>query len=432
MLVRALLCAASGAAVAAVSIPAAASSPDPAPPACGRLQSLDVFRGLTVAGMLLVNNPGDMQHVFAPLRHSVWNGWTPADLVFPCFLIVIGITTQLSLTRRRDRGESDATLRRAIVRRAGMIFGLGVLLNAFPFFENRAVAGPAWLWAPLGHMAARLAHLRLLGVLQRIAIAYLIASLIARKSSTRTVALWAAALLVGYWGVMTLVPVPGEGALGARLLDDPGRTLSAWFDRTTLDWSRWGLGWHLWDASVPYDPEGLLSTVPAIGTVLFGVLVGRWLQSPRTLTDRLSALSAVGALAMVGGAIWSWTFPINKPIWTSSYALFTAGLACLALSSVSWLAEVRRCTRWLTPFLVFGTNPILAYVGSELLASVLRSSIKWKIDGKRLGTDMAVVRGLEALGLEAHLASLCWALLYVGLWYGLLYRLHRRGIFLRV
>lgn len=400
-----------------------------------RVVSVDVLRGLTVAGMLLVNNPGDPDNVFAPLKHSVWNGCTFADLVFPFFLFLVGITTNLSLSRRMSDSRSDRTFAvefRAIAKRAAIIFAFGLFLNAYPFFEKTAIAGPPWLPAFFGHIAARLEMLRLTGVLQRIAIAYLAASLVAWKGSSRRVAAVATALLLGYWAALTLIPVPGENAIGAELLNEPARTLAAWFDRTMLDWTRWDLGWHMWDRAVPYDPEGLLSTLPAIATVLLGVLAGRWLQSARAIGTRLQMLGYAGAAALLIGLWWSVVFPINKPLWTSSYVMVTAGAACVSLAIVGWWVDVKQWRRWTTVFLVFGTNPILAYVGGELLANILRSSIKFKFDGRRMSSGMTMVRGLEAIGVDSRVASLVWALSFVLLCYVLLVPLYRRRIFVKV
>lgn len=181
-----------------------------------RITAIDVLRGITVAGMLVVNDPGDAAHVFAPFAHSVWNGCTLADLVFPFFLFVVGITTHLSLSRRSVDGADNRAVTRAILRRSAIIFGLGLLLNAYPFFEKNAVAGPDWLPAFLGHIGARLEQLRIMGVLQRIAIAYLVTSFIVRRASTRTVVLTTAGILLAYWGAMTILPVPGEGVIGRR------------------------------------------------------------------------------------------------------------------------------------------------------------------------------------------------------------------------
>jgi len=403
----------------------------PNEPTGERLAAIDVFRGLTIAGMLLVNDPGDAERVFAPLRHSAWHGWTPTDLIFPFFVFVVGVTTHLSLARRASRGDDDATLRRQVLRRAGILFALGLLLNWYPFYQAGAIPGhPAPDLAD--RVVERLRQLRVLGVLQRIALAYLAAALLTWKASARRVAVTTAVLLLGYWLAMTVLPVPGEGTTGAATLGDKSRTLAAWVDRTTLDWSRWGLGNHLWDAGVTYDPEGPLSTIPAIATAMLGVLAGRWLATMRPIAERLSALGAVGGLAIVAGLVWNWWFPINKALWTSSYVLFTAGLACLALATISWLVDVARWDRWAWPFRMFGSNAILAYVGAEFSARVLHSTLKWTIDGRHIGTEVAATRGLSAFGLDPRVASLVWALLFVAAWYAVLVRLYRRRIFFKV
>ena len=368
--------------------------------------------------MLLVNDPGDAATVFAPLRHSAWHGWTPTDLIFPFFLFVVGITTHLSLSRRASLGADDAAIRRQVLRRAAILFGIGVLLNWFPFYQSGAIPGhPS---PDVGdRLLERLRQLRVLGVLQRIALAYVGAALLTWRASVRRVVAVVAVLLVGYWAVL---------ALGSETLDDRSRTLAAWVDRTTLDWSRWGFGNHLWDAGVTYDPEGLLSTIPAVATAALGVLAGRWLAGRRVTVERLSALGAAGALGMVAGLVWGWWFPINKALWTSSYVLFTAGTACLALATVSWLVDVARWDAWARPFRAFGANAILAYVGAELSAHVLHSTIKWKVAGRRLGTEVALTRALASLGLDPRVASLAWALLFVAAWWAVLARLQRKGI----
>jgi predicted acyltransferase len=402
-------------------------------PARERLRSLDVFRGLTVAGMLLVNNPGSAAAVYGPLRHSAWHGWTPADLIFPFFLFIVGITTHLSLSAREARGDGDSAIRRQIVRRAGLIFLVGLVLNWFPFYQSGAIAGHP---SPdfLDRMAARLEHLRLLGVLQRIGLAYLAAALLAWKAPARRVAATAAALLVGYWAAMTLLPVPGQGAVGAALLDDRSRTLAAWVDRTTLDWTRWSLGNHIWDAGVTYDPEGLLSTIPAAATVLLGILAGRWIAAPRPLADRLRGLLAAAFAGITLGAVWGWWFPINKSLWTSSYVLLTAGMACAAIAAVVWLVDVRRWAagRWSEPFAVYGTNPMVAFVGSAVMAKLVHSTFKLKLDGHRMGAEEALHHALVGAGMGARAASLAYALLFVGAWFAVLLALYRRRIVLRV
>lgn len=398
-----------------------------------RIESIDVLRGITIALMLLVNDPGDPEHTFAILKHSEWNGCTLADFVFPFFLFLVGITTSLSnrTTTPPEIGTSGRRFR-SIARRAGIILMLGLLLNAYPFFEKNAIAGPEWLPTAIGHILARLEMLRVTGVLQRIAIAYFLGAIIAWKATTRQLAAIVALVLVGYWVLMTLVVVPSEGVAGAALLDQPARTLAAWVDRTLLDWTPWNLGWHMWDRAIPYDPEGILSTLPAVGTVLIGVIAGRFMQSEAPLLKRVRALAIGGAAGITLGLLWSAVFPINKPLWTSSYVLYTAGAAALVLAIVTWAVDLKGWQRWSSPFLVFGTNAILVYVGGELLASILRSSIKFKIDGHRLSSGMTMVRGLEATGVDSRVASLVWALFFVGLCYVMVRPLYRRRIFLKV
>ena len=404
-----------------------------APPVAGagsRLLSLDVFRGLTIIGMLIVNNPGNAATSFEQLRHSPWNGWTLADLVFPFFLFVVGITTHLSLRARARRGDSESAVRRQIFRRGALLFAIGLLLNWFPFYHYGAVPSHVGIGF-IDHVIARLLELRFLGVLQRIGITYVVAALLTLRGSSRSIAVVTVAVLIGYWLVMTVLPVPGEGAVGALLLDQPGHTLAAWVDRMTLDWSRWGLGNHIWEASRVFDPEGLLSTIPAIGTVLFGVLIGRLLATPRPLEDRIRQVLTAGAVLIVAGLLWGLAFPINKNLWTSSYVTFAAGVACLTLSAIAWVTDVRQRRRWTEPFVVFGINPITAYVGAELSAVLFDSTIKLRVAGRLQSLHQLTYDGL-ARWLPPGVASLGYSLAFVALWYFVLRVLRRRGVVLKI
>jgi predicted acyltransferase len=396
-----------------------------------RSASLDVFRGLTIIGMLLVNNPGNASASFSELRHSPWNGWRIADLIFPFFLFVVGITTHLSLHRRAARGEDDRAVRRQILRRGLLIFAIGLLLNWFPFYHYGTISGhtrPSFL----EHFAGRLLELRFLGVLQRIGLAYIAAALITWRATTSRIAVVTAILLIGYWVAMTLLPVPSEGTIGLYLLDSPGRNLCAWVDRTTLDWSRWGLGNHIWESSRVFDPEGLLSTVPAIATALIGVLAGRWLANSQPLGSRLQGLLVGGAVLTVAGLAWGLVFPINKNLWTSSYVLFTAGVACLLLAAIAWLVDVRQRRGWATPFVVFGTNPITAYVGAELSAVLFDSTIKLRVGGQLQSVHVLFYDRALASWLAPNVASLAYSLVFVALWYVVLRALYRRGVVLKI
>jgi predicted acyltransferase len=412
------------------SLAAVEALPVPVAPRAARLLSLDVFRGLTIIGMLIVNNPGDASTAFLQARHSPWNGCTLADLVFPFFLFVVGITTRLSLQARAARGDNDREIRGQILRRGALLFVIGLLLNWFPFYQYGAIEGHPHPTA-LDHFIARLEQLRLMGVLQRIGIAYAAAAFMSWKASGKRVALWIQAILLGYWLVSTLVPVPGEGTIGFYQLNNPGHTLSAWVDRATLDWSRWGLGNHIWQESRVYDPEGLLSTIPAIATVLFGVLIARLLASPRPLNERIRQLVAAGAVLTVAGFLWGLAFPINKNLWTSSYVGFTAGVACLTLAAITWLTDVRQWRRWTEPFVAFGINPITAYVGAELNAVLFDSTIKLRVAGRLQSLHQLAYDGL-ARWLPAAIASLGYSLAFVALWYFVLRALHRRGIVLKI
>jgi predicted acyltransferase len=396
-----------------------------------RLLALDVFRGLTIAGMLLVNDPGSWSHIYPPLEHAEWHGWTPTDLIFPFFLFIVGVTTHLSIAARRARGNDERAIRWQVLRRGALIFLFGLLLNWFPFFQWGAIAGNA---SPsfLDRVLERLEVLRIMGVLQRIGIAYTAAALLTLRTSVKQQVAIVAALLFGYWFAMTLLPVPGTGILGALAINTRDGHLAAWLDRLVFDWRAYGLGNHLWVGSVTWDPEGLLSTLPAIGTTMLGVLAGRWIGQPRSLAERLNGLFAVGALAMMVGLMWNWSFPINKSIWTSSYVLFTAGVACVTLATIMWIVDVHGLRRWTKFFVIYGMNPIVAFVGSGILARLLYSILKVDYHGQRVSVVEAIYRTLVAWGLEPINASLTFALSFVLLWFGILWALYRRNIFLKV
>jgi predicted acyltransferase len=356
-----------------------------------RLVSLDAFRGLTIAAMVLVNNPGTWTAVYAPLRHAAWHGLTPTDVVFPFFLFIVGVAIPPSLA-----GRPRLTALRRVLRRAVLIFALGLLLNAIVGFD----------WSTI----------RIPGVLQRIAVCYLIAAILFLTASWRVQAAAAVALLLGYWAAMTLVPVPGAGAgdLG------PEGNLAAWVDRQVL-------GPHLWRAAPVYDPEGILSTVPAVATVLFGVLAGQWLQIPRTPRTKVTGLVLAGALGVALGAEWNNWFPLNKALWTSSYAVLTAGLALLVFAACYWAVEICGWRRWATPFVVFGVNALALYFLSTLVAVWLT---RVRVDGGGPLQKLVFERGFAAW-LSPVNASLAYALAYVVVWWAAMWLLYRAGIRLR-
>ena len=371
----------------------------------GRLAALDVFRGATVAGMILVNNPGSWSHIYPPLRHAAWHGWTPTDLIFPFFLFIVGITTTLSLAARRARGDDDRALTAQIVRRGTVIVALGLLVSAFPFF-------------PPEHLA----RVRIPGVLQRIGVAYLVAGLVVLRGNWQVRAAVAAALLLGYWALLALVPVPGTWS---PVLEPPEATLPAWLDRLLLDG-------HLWSATRTWDPEGVLSTLPAIASVLLGALAAPVLTGDGSMDRRVRRLAVAGFVAAAAGLAWGIAFPINKNLWTSSYALFTAGAAALALALCVWLIDVRGSRGWIGPFVVFGVNPIVAFVGSAMVSRLLYTTIRVTHEGDTVSLQQAIHRTLFASWLPPRAASLAFALAMVVGWWAALALLDRRGIRLKV
>jgi predicted acyltransferase len=306
-----------------------------------RLASLDVFRGVTIAAMILVNDPANDQ-ALGPLKHSEWNGWTMTDLIFPFFLFIVGVSLVLSTASRLAKGASKGKLALHALRRATVIFAIGMFLSGFPHFVLSA-------W-------------RIPGVLQRIAICYLVSSVLYLWTGPRLRCGVIAMALVGYWILMRFVPVPGFGVPGRDIpLLHPDNNLAAWLDRRLM------MG-HLYEGV--RDPEGLLSTLPAVGTCLLGVAAGEWVRNFGLNSRRLlRRLVVAGLVCFALGEAWGLFFPVNKKLWTSSFVLLTAGLAMLALAGCHWVLDVRGWRgKWTTPALVFGTNAIVAYAFSELLA----------------------------------------------------------------
>lgn len=383
--------------VAEPAPPAASLTPAGSPVA--RLVSLDIFRGMTIAGMILVNNPGTWGHIYAPLRHADWHGWTPTDLVFSFFLFIVGVSMVFSFTSRQKKGDPRSVLFAHVARRSSIIFALGLFLNGFPFFE--------------------LATLRIPGVLQRIAVCYLFAALIVLTTGRRGLIVAICALLVAYWAMMTFIPVPGYGV--GRL--DAVGNLAAYLDR-------WLMSGHLWKPA--WDPEGMLSTLPAIATTLLGALAGQWLRSTRPPQTKAAGMLAMGAAGLLAGQLLHPLFPINKNLWTSSYVVFTAGFALVLLGVCYWLVDVKGYRRWGTSFVILGVNAIAVFTLSGLVArlcTVLKTTLP---EGRLVTLKTYVFESFFAPLASPVNASLLFALAYVLSWLGAMWLLYRRRIFIRI
>ena len=363
-----------------------------------RLISVDAFRGLTVAAMVLVNNPGSWSFIYAPLRHAPWHGWTPTDLVFPFFLFIVGISISLSLGRKAAEGARSAALVFKILKRSALIFGLGLFLHLFPQFHPSTVRIP--------------------GVLQRIALCFLFGALIFLKTRPRMRLALSLLLLVGYWALLTFVPVPG---FGPGVLAEHGN-LAGYVDGKLL-------AGHIYKPD--FDPEGLLSTIPAIVTVLLGTVAGDGLRSRHTNSRKSLQMFAWGIALTAAGLLLDKVFPINKQLWTSSYVVFTAGMAVLVFALMFAALEGPRWRGWAWPFLVLGTNAIAVFAGSAL---VVKSLMLIKItEGERVVNPMGYVYGHWLSPLAGPtLGSLLYAVLFVAFWIVLIAPLYKHKIFIKL
>jgi predicted acyltransferase len=367
----------------------------------GRLICLDIFRGLAVAGMILVDNPGSDEKAYWPIAHAEWNGWTPADFIFPSFLFLVGVSMVFSFAKRRETGDSRRQILLHVFVRSLLLIAIGLFVNASPFIGVDFHA------------------LRFEGVTQRIALCYFAAAILALWSD-RIVA-----CLFGYWALLRFVPVPGLGVPGRDIpFMDPNRNLAAWLDRKLF------MG-HLFDGT--RDPEGILSTIPAIATTLLGVLIGHWLRSRKAPATKAIAMLLAGILGLTAGEVWNIWFPINKNLWTSSFAVFTGGFALVFLAVLYWLLEIKRWRgAWTTPILVFGMNAIAGFVADSLVYGPGYGFTVKQPDGVSLSWHDAAQAKLVSLGASPPNASLIYSLGAVIFCWILLWFLWRKRIFLKV
>lgn len=385
----------------------------PAPVLGGeRLVSLDVFRGATIIAMILVNNPGTWSAMYPPLRHAAWHGWTITDLIFPFFLFIVGVAVVLAFEKRLAKGVPRATLIRKTGSRAAILFGFGLLMAAYPVFTV----------VPEFGLRPQLADLRIMGVLQRIAICYFAASLIFLYARPKWQFIWMGIFLVGYWIAMMLIPVPG---FGAGMIDSPEANLAAYIDRMVL-------GSHVWAGTGgDYDPEGILSTIPAIASALIGVWAGRIILSDRPPLERAVQLFAWGAVLISIGYVWDWFFPINKPIWTSSYAVFTGGQAMVALALCYLVIDVRGKKGWTQPFVVYGMNAITVFFLSGIVARSMGIIRIPTADGS-ITLQRTIFETFFLSWASEINASLAYAVTWIVIWYLILWWMYRKRIFVKV
>lgn len=364
-----------------------------------RMVSLDALRGLTILGMIIVNNPADWSSVYAPLLHADWIGCTPTDLVFPFFLFIMGFSLFLSIRKRMQKGATKATLFRHLLVRSLLIFGIGLFLNAFPFND--------------------LGNIRILGVLQRIALVNLAvgALLIYGKQKTR----WylGSLILLSYWILLDYIPSPLSGIPSLAYETN----WVAWLDQLVL-------GRHTWGYMPLMDPEGLLSTFPAIVTGLIGVEMASFFHATHDKKEKIILLFIAGFVLATIGLAWSSVFPMVKKLWTSSYVLYTAGLATWTLGFFYWLADYKEKNKQLKLLVAYGSNPLAIYVGSDLLVMIL--GLLPVFGSPAVTINTWIYQSLIGAGFGANAASLIWPLLHVILWAWIAWILFRKNIFIKL
>ncbi len=371
-----------------------------------RLLCLDVYRGLAVAGMILVDNPGSDDLAYGPIKHADWNGWTCADFIFPSFLFLVGVSMVFSFAARLQRGESRTHILFHAFKRSLILIAIGLFVNASPI-----IGLDLHTW-------------RFEGVTQRIALCYFAAAILVLWSSRRTTWIVMCACLLGYWALLRFVPVPGFGIPGHDIpFMDPDRNLAAWLDRKLF------MG-HLYDKT--RDPEGILSTIPAIATTLIGVLTGYWLRSERSPGAKAIRMLGAGIVGLVAGEVWNLWFPINKNLWTSSFVLFSGGFALVFLAFLYWVLEIKKWRGiWTVPILVFGMNAIAGFVADSFVYGPGYSFTVKSPHGPVMWHDAAQAK-FVSLGFNAANASLIYSLAAVLFCWILLWFLWRKRIFLKV
>jgi len=367
-----------------------------------RLLSLDFFRGTTIAAMIMVNNPGSWSHVYPPLLHAKWHGWTFTDLIFPFFLFIVGVAIVYAFSKKISEAAPKWDLYKKIIRRTLILFALGLFLNGFPYFD--------------------LSTIRIMGVLQRIAICYFFASIIFLHTDWKGQLGWAIGLMLAYWAMMEWIPVPGVGA-GSY---EKGANFAAYIDNMFLEG-------HMWVASKTWDPEGLISTLPAISITLLGILTGHWMRTDKNPIEKTLGLFLSGNFLMLIGSVWAWVLPINKNIWTSSYTVMMAGLALICLGFSYYFIDIRHGTKkWIKPSIVYGTNAITVYVLSGIFAKLLNLITFTTANGAQFSLKSWIYQNLYVSWLGNINGSLGFAITFIIVMYLLMLILYKKKIFIKI
>lgn len=419
-----------------------------------RLISLDVFRGLTILLMTIVNNPGDWGNVYPPLLHAEWHGCTLTDLVFPFFVFIMGVAVPLAMP---DKIYDETTFNKILVRSLRM-FCLGIFFNFFgkiqlfglegiPLLVGRLAITIAVGYALMGNFSSKVKNIlafsiliiyfflaysgieayhdvRLPGVLQRIAIVYFVVSLLYLKTSQKTQIITGAILLLGYWAVMTLIPVPGFGT--ANL--DKGTNLAASLDSVLLKG-------HMYRGTVTWDPEGILSTLPSIVNGIIGLLIGQILMREISKTQKATKMAITGIALIITGLLWNIVFPINKSIWTSSYVLYTTGLAATFLSILYYVIDIADYKKGFKPFLIWGVNPMIVFFTSQIIPQALvmiEFQNPHNPEEKINLLSYLYGFGIAPFFINPMTASLAGALVYVCIWTFILWIFYKNKLIFKV
>ena len=367
-----------------------------------RLLSLDIFRGMTMAGMILVNNPGYFRaDYYTPIMHANWNGWTPTDLIFPFFLFIVGVSMTFSFAKRLELGESKKKIIFQVIKRALLLFLLGLIINGFPKFD--------------------LSTIRYMGILPRIALCYAFCAVIFFNFKWKGQIIIASSILVLYFIIMVYIPIPGQGV---GILETPGLSWAQYIDNLLLKG-------HMQQPD--FESKGILSTFPSLVITLLGILAGQYLRTDRTNYEKMTHLYFYGFMGLIIGLIWNEWFPINQSLWTSSLVVFSSGMAVICFASCYFLADIKKITRWSRPFVIFGTNALAAYFCSTLLSRILDLIKLDQTDGTAISIKTFLTDNLNlAFPVSPQNRMLLFAILYDLFWLGILAILYKKKIFVKI